>query len=65
MRLPIVATLIDLGDNPFHTDDYCQSCGDAIHTPDDRTGLIHKHGLYACYNESEAGKRIRLDTVAV
>jgi hypothetical protein len=37
----------------------CKHCKGEIHTPDEKTGLIHKDGRYACYD----GK-VRLDTVA-
>lgn len=45
--------------------DNCRHCGDEIHTPDERTGLIHKHGKYSCETiNSETGKVKRLKTVA-
>lgn len=44
---------------------HCRNCGDSIHVPDDRTGVIHEHGKYACYETDEkTGKPVRLDTVA-
>lgn len=42
----------------MHKDD-CKNCGEETHVPDDRTGLIHTNGKYACFY----GKK-RLDTVA-
>lgn len=45
--------------------DNCKNCSDEIHTPDDRTGLIHAHGKYSCQTiDSQSGKVKRLDTVA-
>lgn len=41
---------------------HCQNCGEAIYVPDNRTGLIHEHGKYACYADSE--HKVRLETVA-
>jgi hypothetical protein len=41
----------------------CINCGEEVHTPDDRTGEIHKNGLYACYTLKN-GKTVRLSTVA-
>lgn len=38
----------------------CKNCGDKVHTPDDRTGLIHTSGKYAC--QDDKGKRV--NTVA-
>lgn len=38
----------------------CVNCGGEIHTPDEKTGLIHKSGKYACYDD----KGRRLETVA-
>lgn len=38
----------------------CKNCGDKTETPDDRTGLIHSHGKYACYDD----KKKRMETVA-
>lgn len=32
----------------------CLHCNSEIHTPDDRSGLIHKSGKYGC--EDEKGK---------
>lgn len=26
----------------------CRNCADNVHTPDERTGLIHTHGRYSC-----------------
>jgi hypothetical protein len=26
----------------------CKNCGDSVHIPDDRTGLIHANGKYIC-----------------
>lgn len=43
--------------------DYCVNCLEEVHTPDDRTGEIHKNGLYACYTLKN-GKPVRLNTVA-
>lgn len=37
----------------------CVNCGHDVHIPDDKTGLIHIDGKYACH---EKGKR--LSTVA-
>lgn len=42
----------------------CQNCKDEVHTPDDRTGLIHTNGKYACQETTENGKTKRLETVA-
>lgn len=44
--------------------DFCVNCLEEIHTPDDRTGTIHKHGKYACFTYTDQGKPIRLSTVA-
>ncbi len=30
---------------------FCKHCHEEIHTPDDRTGLIHTSGLYGCFVE--------------
>lgn len=38
----------------------CKNCGEKVHVPDDRTGLIHEHGKYACYDENDR----RMETVA-
>jgi hypothetical protein len=27
---------------------YCGNCNGSMHTPDDRTGLIHTNGMYTC-----------------
>lgn len=42
----------------------CINCGEEIHNPDDRVGVIHKDNLYACYGKNENGKLVRLETVA-
>lgn len=42
---------------------HCQNCGDKVLVADFRTGLIHEHGKYACY-EKQDGKIVRLETVA-
>jgi len=26
----------------------CKNCNDYVHTPDDRTGLIHRNNKYLC-----------------
>lgn len=51
-------------DSEIVSEDRCVNCGDETHVPDDKTGLIHRSGLYACQGENESGKRIRLETVA-
>jgi len=33
----------------------CRNCRDKVHTPDERTGLIHVNGKYCC-RASVAGK---------
>jgi hypothetical protein len=43
---------------------YCKNCLDEIHTPDDRTGVIHKHGKYACFTYTDTGKAVRMSNVA-
>lgn len=43
---------------------YCKNCLEEIHTPDDRTGLIHKHGKYRCFTYTDSGKAVPLSTVA-
>lgn len=42
----------------------CSNCKEAVHTPDDRTGLIHRDNRYACWLKIDDKKEIRLDTVA-
>jgi hypothetical protein len=44
--------------------DLCKNCGEDVHTPDDRTGLIHTDGKYSCHRKDENGKIKRLSTVA-
>lgn len=44
--------------------DRCKNCLEDVHTPDDRTGLIHTDGRYACHTKKESGKEVRLETVA-
>lgn len=41
----------------------CKNCGDAVHTPDDRTGLIHANGKYICRRKMITGKN-KPDTAA-
>lgn len=43
---------------------YCSNCLDETYVPDDRTGLIHKHGRYACFTVDDKGREHRLSTVA-
>ncbi len=43
---------------------YCVNCMEEVHTPDDRTGLIHVHGKYRCFTYTDTGKPVPLSTVA-
>jgi hypothetical protein len=46
----------------------CINCKTTVHVPDDKTGLIHTDGKYACYTTTKKDngelKVIRLETVA-
>ncbi len=42
----------------------CKHCSEDVQTPDDRTGLIHSDGRYACHLKISDTKEVRLDTVA-
>lgn len=48
-------------------EDLCKNCGEETYTPDDRTGLIHKHGRYVCHTMVRKNDRlveVALKTVA-
>ena len=49
--------------------DSCRNCKGEVHTPDERTGLIHTDGRYACFatvkvQDSDKVREVRLETVA-
>ncbi len=52
-----------IGDE-FASGRYCNNCMEEVHTPDDRTGLIHVHGKYRCFTYTDTGKPVPLSTVA-
>lgn len=39
----------DIEDEELSPEDACINCGEETITPDDRTGLIHAHGMYSCF----------------
>lgn len=45
-------------------DERCVNCGEDVENTDDRVGLIHLTGKYACYGPNANGKIVRLETVA-
>ncbi len=63
MRITLAQIMRDSLDM-MTTAEYCVNCLEEVHTPDDRTGLIHKHGKYACFTYNDQGKAVRLSTVA-